>query len=207
MPRATGEGRFFSVPVGGLRVGDAEPILTFSPGAAHGARCLLFRGETAVNAAINQARSAEDYAAGKALIEEYAAALGVDLCFQNFSEEIASLSSLYGPPGGRLLLARVGGEPAGCVAVRDRGAPACEMKRLYVRPPYRGLGLGRRLAESAIGSARELGYSRMVLDTLPSMSEAQALYESLGFREAEAYYANPLLGVRYLARSLADTAT
>jgi ribosomal protein S18 acetylase RimI-like enzyme len=128
--------------------------------------------------------------------------LGVDLCFQNFSEELASLRELYGPPRGCLLLARANGELAGCVAVRDKGASVCEMKRLYVKPQHRGAGLGRRLAESVIGHARQLGYARMVLDTLPTMSEAQFLYASLGFLEIEGYYQNPLSGVRYLARML-----
>jgi len=149
-----------------------------------------------------EAKSADDYEAGIVLIEEYAAALGVDLCFQNFSEEIASVSRIYGPPQGCLLLARIAGELAGCVAVRNRDDDICEMKRLYVRPQYRASGLGRRLAETAIRYARKLGYSRMVLDTLPLMTEAQSLYESLGFREVDGYYQNPLAGVRYLAREL-----
>ena len=152
-----------------------------------------------------EATSAEDYSAGKTLIEEYASALGVDLCFQNFSEEIANLPKTYGPPRGRLLLARIDGETVGCVAVRNQGATVCEMKRLYVKPQYRGGGLGRRLAESAIKHAQQLGYSRMVLDTLPSMTEAQSLYESLGFREVDGYYPNPLQGVRYLACELTNS--
>lgn len=151
---------------------------------------------------IAKATSAKEYAAGRDLIEEYAAALGVDLCFQNFSEETESLPKLYGPPRGCLLLARTNGELVGCVAVRDQGANICEMKRLYVKPQHRRAGLGRRLAELAIGHAQQLGYSRMVLDTLPSMTEAQFLYESLGFREIEGYYQNPLSGVRYLACAL-----
>lgn len=155
-----------------------------------------------VSAEIAEATSAEDFAAGKLLIEEYAAALGVDLCFQNFSEEIANLATLYGPPRGCLLIARNNNELAGCVAIRSREAAVCEMKRLYVRPPYRGAGLGRALAESVVGRARKLGYSRIVLDTLPSMAEAQPLYESLGFREVEGYYQNPLNGVRYMALEL-----
>jgi ribosomal protein S18 acetylase RimI-like enzyme len=153
-------------------------------------------------AEIMEATSAEDYAAGKTLIDEYAAALGVDLCFQNFSEEIANLPKNYGPPHGCLLLARINGDAVGCVAVRYQGASVCEMKRLYVKPQYRGAGLGRRLAESAIRYAQQLNYARMVLDTLPSMTEAQSLYGSLGFREVEGYYPNPLHGVRYLAREL-----
>ena len=151
---------------------------------------------------IAAAGSGEDYAAGKILIEEYAAALGIDLCFQKFPEEIASLPQVYGPPRGCLLLARVGGEPVGCVGVRDRGAAVCEMKRLYVRPQARKTGLGRRLAESAVEHARRLGYSRMLLDTLQSMIEAQSLYASLGFQEVDRYYPNPLSGVRYLALDL-----
>jgi ribosomal protein S18 acetylase RimI-like enzyme len=149
-----------------------------------------------------EAASAEDYAAGRALIEEYAAALGVDLCFQNFSEEISNLAKRYGPPLGCLLLARCDGETVGCVAIRYHAAGACELKRLYVRPQHRGSGLGRRLTESAIARARKLGYSRMVLDTLPSMDTAQALYASLGFREVDSYYPNPLSGVRYLEYEL-----
>lgn len=151
---------------------------------------------------ISEAASAGDYALGKSLIEEYAAALGVDLCFQNFPEEMADLDKIYGPPDGCLLLVRSAGELAGCVAVRRQGATACEMKRLYVRLQYRGMGLGRRLAETAVGHARRAGYSRMVLDTLPNMTEAQALYASLGFREVDGYYQNPVSGVRYLALEL-----
>lgn len=144
-----------------------------------------------------------DYAAGRALIEEYAATLGVDLCFQNLADELANLPRIYGPPQGSLLLARIDGAWGGCVAVRSHDPDTCEMKRLYVRPPCRGTGLGRHLAESVIRVARRLGYSRMVLDTLPSMTAAQSLYESLGFREIAGYYPNPLEGVRYLARGLA----
>lgn len=151
---------------------------------------------------IVEATRAEDFAAGKTLIEEYATALGIDLCFQNFSEEIANLSKHYGPPHGCLLLARTNGATIGCVAVRTQSVAVCEMKRLYVKPQYRGADVGRRLVESAIRYAQQLNYSRIVLDTLPSMTEAQSLYESLGFREIEGYYLNPLHGVRYLAREL-----
>lgn len=155
-------------------------------------------------AEIREALCAADYAAGKAMIEEYRAILGIDLCFQNFSEEIANLTYIYGPPTGCLLLARTDRELVGCVAIRKQDTVICEMKRLYIKPPYRGLGLGRRLVKSAIRSAQKLGYSRMVLDTLPGMTEAQSLYESLGFREVKGYYANPLKGVRYLARELTE---
>lgn len=151
---------------------------------------------------ITEAAGAWDYAAGKAIIEEYAASLGIDLCFQHFPEEIADLAKIYRPLSGCLLLARSDAEIVGCVAVRSRDTGTCEMKRLYVKPQYQGMGLGKRLAESAIQYARKLGYARMVLDTLPSMIQAQALYGSLGFREVEGYYSNPLEGVRYLAIDL-----
>ncbi len=153
-------------------------------------------------AAIMKATSADDYAAGKTLIEEYAATSGVDLCVQNFSEEMASLPGIYGPPRGCLLLARINGEWVGCVTVRNQDAESCEMKRLYVKTHYRGLGLGRRLAELAIRCAQKLGYSRILLDTLPSMAEARSLYHSLEFRDVEAYHPNPVEGVRHLALAL-----
>ena len=155
-------------------------------------------------AEITEASNTEDYAAGKVLIEEYAADLGVDLGFQNFPKEIANLSERYGPPHGCLLLARIDGETVGCVAVRQQDTTVCEMKRLYVKPKYRGAGLGRRLAESAIRYGQQLNHPRMVLDTLPNMTEAQSLYRSLGFREVEGYYSNPLHGVRYFARELTN---
>lgn len=148
------------------------------------------------------AASDADYAAGRALIEEYAAGLGVDLCFQNLSEELANLRAVYGPPGGSLLLARRDDALCGCIAIRSLQPGVCEMKRLYVRPQGRGTGLGRRLADAAIAQAKHLGYTRMVLDTLPQMRAAQALYASLGFREIAGYYENPLADVRYLALDL-----
>ena len=154
-------------------------------------------------AEIIKAKDDADYSAGKILIQEYAAALNVDLCFQNFAEEIANLPSIYGPPRGCLLLARLNGKAVGCVAIRNQRDSVCEMKRLYVNPRGRKAGLGRRLAESAIEHARGLGYAQLVLDTLPDMLEAQSLYRSLGFREIEAYYQNPVAGVRYLALNLA----
>lgn len=154
---------------------------------------------------ITEATTAEDYSSGRALIEEYAASLDVDLCFQNFSEELANLQDVYGPPAGCLLLAREGAAIVGCVAVRCREQEICEMKRLYVRPEQRGRGVGRSLATAALARARGLGYRRMVLDTLPAMTEAQSLYESLGFREITSYYLNPLPGVRYLAVDLVVT--
>lgn len=151
---------------------------------------------------ILKATTAEAYAMGRTLFKEYATALGVDLCFQNFSEELSNLPKMYGPPGGCLLLAHADEKTVGCVAVRAQSDTTCEMKRLYVQPEYRGAGLGIQLAETAMLTARQSGYARMVLDTLPSMVEAQPLYVSLGFREVEGYYPNPVEGVRYLACEL-----
>jgi putative acetyltransferase len=134
----------------------------------------------------------------RVLLREYVDALGLDFAFQDFERELAELPGDYV----RLLAARVDGEPAGCVAVRPLGSGACEMKRLYVRPAFRGRGVGRALAEAAIAAARDLGYERMRLDTLPSMGEATALYEALGFRDIEPYRFNPVPGARYLEVTL-----
>jgi putative acetyltransferase len=151
---------------------------------------------------IVEAGTDRDFAAGRLLFEEYAAALQVDLCFQNFSFELQRLPSMYGPPLGALLIARLHDDLAGCVGIRHLRADVCEMKRLYIRPAVRGRHLGRRLAEEAARKARELGYHTMVLDTLASMEKAHALYVSMGFEPASAYYPNPLPDVRYLALDL-----
>lgn len=150
--------------------------------------------------AVTEARTPDAIAAARALILEYQASLGLDLAFQHFDDELAALATMYGPPAGALYLATLDGGPVGCVGVRPF-APVpgcCEMKRLYVAPAARGHGLGRRLALQSMTAARALGYTRMRLDTLPAMQDAQALYETLGFREIPAYRPSPVPGTRYL---------
>jgi putative acetyltransferase len=150
-----------------------------------------------------QVKSDEEIDETRRLFEEYAAWLGVDLCFQNFEQEAANLPGEYVPPSGRLFLAVENDLVAGCVAVRKIGADMCEMKRLYVRPAFRGQGLGRTLAEKIIEAAREIGYARMRLDTLPRrMDPAIAMYRSLGFKTIEPYYNNPIEGVVFLELEL-----
>ncbi len=138
---------------------------------------------------------------------DYARSLDVDLCFQGFDAELATLPGVYGDDaGGHLLLAYLGDELAGCGALRRLDdadyANACEMKRLYVRPAYRGLGIGRVLAERLLDEARGAGYSAMLLDTLDDMEAARELYASLGFSEIPPYYFNPIAGAHYLKADL-----
>jgi putative acetyltransferase len=132
------------------------------------------------------------------LFQEYAASLGFDLGFQDFERELSHLPGEYVPPHGCLLLAWYGAEAVGCVAVRPLKDRVCEMKRLYVRPAYRGLGLGKALAEAAIAEAKRLGYAAMRLDTVPSMQRARELYRALGFAETAPYRYNPIPGATYL---------
>jgi ribosomal protein S18 acetylase RimI-like enzyme len=138
----------------------------------------------------------------RSLLREYAASLDVALDFQDFDREVAELPGAYTPPGGALLVARDGGDAAGCVALRQLDAETCELKRLYVRPVYRGTGLGRRLTEAAIAEGRRLGFAGMRLDTLPAMGAAQALYGRLGFREIAPYTTNPVEGAKFLELEL-----
>ena len=132
------------------------------------------------------------------LFREYADSLSFPLDFQDFDGELAQLPGPYGPPRGALLLARAGGKPAGCAALRELDGRTAELKRLFVRPRHRGLGVGRQLTESAIRIAEELGYARIRLDTTPEMVAAQGLYAALGFREIAPYRSNPIPGTRYL---------
>lgn len=142
------------------------------------------------------------WAAARALVQEYAGSLGVDLSFQDFAHEIDALREHYDGPDGRFLLCECDGEMAGCAAMRRFDHDDGEMKRLHVTPAYRGRGLGRALAEAIIAEARALGYRRMLLDTLPFMREAHRLYESLGFRQIPPYRHNPVPGTKFLALDL-----
>jgi len=148
------------------------------------------------------AESPELVRAARALFQEYTDALGIELCFQDFERELATLPGKYAPPEGRLLVALAGDEAAGCGALRPLAPNVCEMKRLYVRPAYRGLRLGRALAVRLIEEARAIGYARMQLDTLPSMTEAIRLYRALGFREIPPYCYNPVPGTLFLELQL-----
>ena len=161
---------------------------------------------------LTEARTAEEIEQARTLFREYEASLGFDLCFQGFAAELAGLPGEYAAPRGRLLLAieeadAPGGAPgvaggvaglAGCVALRPLADDASEMKRLYVRPAFRGRGIGRHLACAVIDAARAIGYRRLRLDTVPSMREAIPLYRSLGFRDIPPYRPNPIPGVLYL---------
>jgi GNAT superfamily N-acetyltransferase len=144
--------------------------------------------------------------ATRSIFQEYAAQLGIDLCFQSFDEELAQLPWDYAAPRGSLLLALVDGEIAGCCALRPLDnvdyANACEMKRLFVRKAFRGFGLGRQLVEATLDSARSIGYSYVLLDTLDDMEAARTLYEDLGFQGIPPYYHNPIPGAHYLMASI-----
>ena len=151
-------------------------------------------------------RTAGDLDAIRRLMREYEDWLGVDLCFQGFEHELATLPGDYAAPSGRLFLALNHAAAAGCVALRRQDAESGEMKRLYVGNAFRGRGLGRLLAQRVIGAARHAGYSRLLLDTLPKMDGALALYRSLGFVPTGRYYANPLQDAIYLSLDLTANA-
>lgn len=151
---------------------------------------------------IRPARIPQDMDLLRTLFREYATWLNIDLCFQGFEEELAALPGDYAPPRGAGLIAWAGDDPAGCVALRPMDADACEMKRMWVRPAYRGVKLGRRLAVAVMDEARRLGYRSMRLDTLHRLTEANRLYDSLGFAEISAYYHNPNPDVRYMEAKL-----
>ena len=150
-----------------------------------------------------QAESSEQVAQARELFVEYAKSLGVNLCFQNFEQELAGLPGHYAPPDGRLLLANYEGQLAGCVALHRWEAGVCEMKRLYLRPSFRGKGLGRAIAEAIIAEARNIGYRCMRLDTIePIMKDAVEMYRKLGFHEIAPYRPNPIAGAMYMELKL-----
>jgi len=151
---------------------------------------------------IAPAASPADLDEARVLLREYVAEVGDCRCFAGFEAELAALPGEYAPPGGALLVARAAGRPAGCVALRPIAPGACEMKRLYVRPEFRGTGLGRALAAEVIAAARRAGYGTLLLDTLPAMTEAIALYRSLGFRSRGPYSPSPTPGAIFFELSL-----
>jgi GNAT superfamily N-acetyltransferase len=157
---------------------------------------------------IRAAVTTNDYAQARALFQEYAAWLTVDLCFQGFAEELATLPGAYAPPRGMLMLAGPPDAAIGCIALRPLDADesplgaTAEVKRLYVRPAARGTGLGRRLVQTVIDGARAIGYGELKLDTLDRMAEARSLYAKLGFHECAPYYHNPIAGAVYMAMVL-----
>jgi ribosomal protein S18 acetylase RimI-like enzyme len=154
---------------------------------------------------IFEARWPDDRTTVESLFREYVGSLSEDISFQNVDDELSGLPGKYARPGGAVLVAREGAAAAGAIAYRMFEPGVCEMKRLYVRPSYRGRGLARDLANELIADARERGYRTMLLDTLASMQAARALYRDLGFVPVAPYYENPLPGVAYMALELSDS--
>jgi len=154
-----------------------------------------------------QVQSQQDIDTTRTLFREYEAWLGISLCFQNFEKELANLPGEYVPPDGGLLLAIRDQKVAGCIALRKIGDGTCEMKRLFVRSEFRGEGIGRGLVDTIIRAAKEIGYQRMRLDTLPpKMNDAIALYRALGFKEIDPYYPNPVPGAKFMELDLVSEA-
>ncbi len=167
----------------------------------------MSQAEQAARGTIEAASWPAEVPLARELFLEYADWLDMDLCFQGFDAELAGLPGGYAPPGGNLWVARVDGAVAGVVGLRPFGRDGwsqrcCEMKRLWVRPDYRGLGLGRRLAQQALGAAEDMGYRRMCLDTLHRMTEARALYARLGFRDRTDQVSDPHPELIYMEREL-----
>jgi ribosomal protein S18 acetylase RimI-like enzyme len=163
---------------------------------------VIKRPEDTAGLVLGEALWPQDRAIVEGLFREYLATLGVDVTFQKVDQELSALPGRYARPQGCVLIARIKGESAGVVACRPLSPGLCEMKRLFVRPPFRGRGIARMLAEALIADARAAGHTAMALDTLGSMRAARALYAKLGFRPVPPYYANPLPDVAYLGLDL-----
>jgi len=176
----------------------AEPETSQAPNSSEYSASSALQGLT-----FAQADSPAQIAQARELFLEYAKSLGFSLCFQNFEQELARLPGDYSPPGGRLLLLEYEGQLAGCVALHKLGSGVCEMKRLYLRPQFRGKGLGRALAERTIAEARQIGYQQMRLDTVETeMKDAVAMYRKLGFHEIAPYRSNPVASAKYMELKL-----